>query len=291
MKRLPLGEFSISAVVYGLMRSDESREGLRERLDTCLAHGITTLDHADIYGGYRNEAILGELFRAEAGLRDRFEIVTKCGIQAPWGEREDLPVKHYDTSRDHIRASVERSLEKLACDRIDLLLIHRPDPFMDADDTGRALDEVVAEGLVRAVGVSNFRPWDLSLLQSATGTPLLANQIELSLGHTEPFTNGDLAFFHEHGVRVMAWSPLQGGKMGGGKVPEHPTFKEVAVELGATPSQVALAFLLAHPSGIAPVIGTNRAERIAEAAGATELELSRTQWFRLFEAARGVPVP
>ena len=286
MKRLPLADFDISAIVYGLMRSDEARGGLRERLDTCLAHGITTLDHADIYGGYRNEAILGDLFRAEAGLRDRFEIVTKCGIQAPWGERKDLPVKHYDTSRDHIRASVERSLDKLACEHIDLLLIHRPDPFMDADDTGRALDEVVGEGLVRAVGVSNFRPWDLSLLQSATGNPLVANQIELSLGQAEPFTNGDLAFCQEHSVRVMAWSPL-----GGGKLPEHPIFKKVASELDATPSQIALAFLLAHPAGIAPVIGTNRAERIAEAAGATELELSRTQWFRLFEAARGVPVP
>ena len=286
MKRLPLADFDISAVVYGLMRSNEAADTLRERLDVCLEVGMTTLDHADIYGGYRNEAILGELFRNEPGLRDRFEIVTKCGIQAPWGERADLPVKHYDTSRDHIRASVERSLEKLGCEHVDLLLIHRPDPFMDADDTGRALDEVVSEGLVKAIGVSNFRPWDLSLLQSATGTPLLANQIEISLGRTEPFTNGDLTFCQEHGLLPMAWSPL-----GGGRIPTHPAFAEIGAELEATPAQVALAFLLAHPSGIAPVIGTNRAERIRDAADAVRLQVSRTQWFRLFEAARGEPVP
>ena len=286
MKRLPLSDFDISAVVYGLMRSNEAADTLRERLAVCLEVGMTTLDHADIYGGYRNEEILGDLFRNEPSLRNRLEIVTKCGIQAPWGERADLPVKHYDTSRDHIRASVERSLEKLACDRIDLLLIHRPDPFMDAESTGRGLDEVVADGLVRAVGVSNFRPWDLSLLQSATGAPLVANQIELSLGHTAPFRDGDLAMCQEHGLRPMAWSPL-----GGGKLPDHPVFADVAGELGASESQVALAFLLAHPAGIAPVIGTNRSERVREAAEATTLELSRTQWFRLYEVANGTPVP
>ena len=286
MQRLSLGAFDVSRVAYGLMRTHEAEEPLRQRLETCLDVGITTLDHADIYGGYRNEALLGEVFREDAAFREMFEIVTKCGIQAPWGERADLPVKHYDTSRDYIRAQVERSLEKLHTDRIDLLLIHRPDPFMDADETGHALDEVVGEGLVRAVGVSNFRPWDVSLLQSRMGTPLVANQIEISLARPDAFTDGDLAFCQEHDLRPMAWSPL-----GGGKLPSLDTVKAMAESKSVDPTQLAIAFLAAHPAGIQPVIGTNRSARIREAAEAVELELSRTEWFQLFETAIGQPVP
>jgi predicted oxidoreductase len=122
-------------------------------------------------------------------------------------------VKHYDTSEAYITACVENSLSVMATDRIDLLLIHRPDPLMDHEETGRALDALVASGKVRAVGVSNFRPWDWSLLQSAMETPLVTNQIELSAMHLEPFTNGDLAFHQEHGHPVMAWSPLAGGRL------------------------------------------------------------------------------
>ena len=285
MKRLPLSDFDISAVVYGLMRSNEAADTLRERLAVCLEVGMTTLDHADIYGGYRNEALLGEVFREAPGLRDSFEVVTKCGIQAPWGERDALPVKHYDTSRNYIHAQVDRSLAKLGTDHVDLLLIHRPDPFMDAAETGRALDEVVASGKVRAVGVSNFRPWDMSLLQSATAQPLVVNQIEASLAHTKPFTNGDLAFAQEHGVVPMAWSPL-----GGGKLSWEGALAEMALAKAVMPGQLALAFLLAHPANILPVIGTNRAERIAEAAAAVGVELTRVEWFQLFEAANGEAV-
>ena len=280
-------DLSFSRISWGLMRSHEIEPGgLRSRLDACLAHGITTLDHADIYGGYRNEALLGGVFREAPGLRDSFEIVTKCGIQAPWGERDHLPVKHYDTSRDYIHAQVDHSLAKLGTDHVDLLLIHRPDPLMDADQTGRALDGLVGEGLVREVGASNFRPWDVSLLQSRMGAPIVANQIELSLGHTAPLFDGDLAFAYEHALLPMAWSPL-----GGGDVLGAPWLVERAEAKGCTPAQLALAFLLAHPSGIQPVVGTRDPARIGELAGAVDVELSRTEWFALLEAARGEPVP
>ena len=289
MERISVGGLELSRIAYGTMRlfdlDDQGEAAIRTRLEAALAVGMTTIDTADIYGGYTVEERLGAVFKADPAFAAQFEIVTKCGIQAPWGERKALPVKHYDTSRDYIHAQVERSLDKLGVEAIDLLLIHRPDPFMDADATGRALDELVASGKVKAVGVSNFRPWDVSLLQSRMGTPLLANQIELSLGHTTPFTNGDLAFAYEHDVRIMAWSPL-----GGGSVLAHPTLVAMAQEKGSTPGQIALAFLLAHPSGIQPVIGTNRPERIEEAAGALGIELSRTEWFQLLEAVRGEPV-
>ena len=288
MERIHVGGLEFSRIGYGTMRlhdlSDDAG-GIRLRLEAALDAGMSTLDTADIYGGYTVEGRLGEVFKADPTFARRFEIVTKCGIQSPWGERDALAVKHYDTTRDYIHAQVERSLLKLGVEAIDLLLIHRPDPLMDADATGRALDELVAAGKARAVGVSNFRPWDVSLLQSRMGQPLVANQIEMSLGHTAPFTDGDLAFAYEHDIRLMAWSPL-----GGGRGLDHPELVAMAARKGCTPGQLALAFLLRHPAGIQPVIGTNRPERIAEAAGALELEMSRVEWFQLLEAARGQAV-
>ena len=196
MERLSLGAIDISRLVYGMWRlgddADTSPAHVQAKVEACLAQGITTMDQADIYGGYTAEALLGAALKAAPSLRDRIEIVTKCDIVAPVGRHAAARVKYYDTSAAHITASVETSLREMATDRIDLLLIHRPDPLMDHHETGRALDALVTGGMVRAVGVSNFRPWDFSLLQSAMATPLVTNQIELSLGAREPFTNGDL---------------------------------------------------------------------------------------------------
>ncbi|MFW5655731.1 MAG: aldo/keto reductase, partial [Roseicyclus sp.] len=184
MERVKVGDLDLSRIVYGMWRlgddADTSPAHVQAKVEACLAQGITTMDQADIYGGYRAEALLGAAFRASPGLRDKVELVTKCDIVAPFGRYAHARVKHYDTSAAHIAASVEMSLREMATDRIDLLLIHRPDPLMDHLETGRALDALVASGKVRAVGVSNFRPWDWRLLQSAMTTRLATNQIEMS---------------------------------------------------------------------------------------------------------------
>ena len=303
MERIAVGpELSFSRIAYGLMglggswevdeRIPETR--VRELLDACLAHGITTLDHADIYTAYRGEAVLGQAFRASPGLRDRFEVITKCGIKKGFGEHAGAygrtVAKHYDTTPEHITSALDRSLREMGTDRVDLLLIHRPDPLMDHERTGRALDAAVASGKARAVGVSNFRPWDVSLLQSAMGEPLVCNQIEMSLAHTDAFTNGDLAFLQEHSLRPMAWSPLGGGTLFDPATPAGMKLAEVAEAKGCRPDQLALAFLLRHPAGIIPVVGTGNVERIAHAAGAVSVKLSRVEWFELLEAARGEAV-
>lgn len=297
MDRISLTEtLALSRIVYGMWRlgddADTSPAHVRAKIDACLDQGITSFDHADIYGDYGAEGIFGTAMREAApSLRDQIEIVTKCDIVAPIGRYADRPVKHYDTSRTHILLSVETSLRELATDRIDLLLIHRPDPFMDPHETGAALDEVVASGKVRAVGVSNFRPWDWKLLQSAMKTPLVTNQIEISLSRLSPFTDGDLSFHQRHAHPVMAWSPLGGGALMTGTGAAQEVLDEIAGAQGVDRAAVATAFLLAHPARIIPVMGTNTLSRIAKLSDALKVTLDRETWFRLYQAGLGQEVP
>lgn len=297
MERIQLSpELKLSRLVYGMWRigddPDTSPKHVQAKIEACLAQGITTMDHADIYGGYTAEAIFGAALKAAPSLRDKLEIVTKCGIVAPAGRHSAVRGKHYDTSAAHINASVEASLRDLATDHIDLLLIHRPDPFMDPDETGPALDALVESGKVRAVGVSNFRPWDYSLLQSSMENTLVTNQIEMSLLATEAFINGDLAFLQERMIAPMAWSPLGGGSL---FKPENAALMKVleriAGEQEVDPTVVALAWLLAHPANILPVLGTNNIARITASADAMKVKIDRQTWFELYTAALGKQVP
>jgi predicted oxidoreductase len=286
---------SFSRLVYGMWRlgddADKSPKHVQAKIEACLAQGITTLDQADIYGGYTAEAILGAALKAAPQLRDKVEIVTKCDIVAPAGRHAQRRVKHYDTSEAHIRASVEASLREMAIERIDLLLIHRPDPLMDHVETGRALDALIAEGKIRAAGVSNFRPWDTSLLQSAMRNRLATNQIEVSLLAHEPFTNGDIASMQEKFMAPMAWSPLGGGRI---YAPEHAKLREALAKIGAQAgideAAVAVAWLLRHPSRLIPVLGTNNLARIAKIGEALKLDMDRETWFELYTLALGRPV-
>ena len=297
MERIALlDDLSLSRLVYGMWRladdPDTSSDHVHAKIDACLEQGITTLDHADIYGDYGVEEIFGHALNAAPHLRDQIEIVTKCGIVAPAGRYTDTRVKHYNTSAAHISASIDHSLRLLQTDRIDLLLIHRPDPFMDPAETGRALDTAVQSGKVRAIGVSNFKLHNWTLLQSAMETPLVTNQIEISLTHHDPITNGDIAYLQERTVPPMAWSPLGGGALfaeAGG--PLRDILRRIAEEQSTDSAAVAVAWLLAHPARIMPVMGTNRLDRIAKLADATKVKIDRETWFELYTAALGREVP
>jgi predicted oxidoreductase len=193
--------------------------------------------------------------------------------------------------RDSLNSSVDASLREMNTDRIDLLLLHRPDPLMDPHVTGPALDALVSSGKVRSVGVSNFRPHDMTLLQSAMKTSLAANQIELSLSHHHPFTNGDLAFLQERQIVPMAWSPLGGGKLISSEQSKlREAIESVAKSQGVEASSVAVAWLLIHPAGILPVMGTNRLDRIARLSEAFRVQMDRETWFELYTAALGQEV-
>lgn len=296
MERVELqGGVSLSRLVYGMWRigddPDTSPAHVQRKIEACLSQGITTMDQADIYGGYTAERVMGDALRASPGLREKIEIVTKCDIVAPMGRYADAPVKHYDTSAAHIRAAVDQSLKDLGTDRVELLLIHRPDPLMDADETGAALDALVASGKVRAVGVSNFRPWDFELLQGAMQTKLATNQIEISPAAPGAFTNGDLAFHQRRRDPVMAWSPLGGGSLirDQGKIGQ--VLDRLAARHGVDRGAIAVAFLLRHPARILPVLGTNALDRIGKIAEALKVDLARAEWFQIYEAAIGQEVP
>jgi predicted oxidoreductase len=296
MERIALAEgLTFSRIVYGMWRiaddEDTSPAHVRAKIDACLEQGITTIDQADIYGGYTAEAVLGECLRQSPGLRDELEIVTKCDIVAPIGKYADRRVKYYDTSAAHISTSVEASLKEMGIERIDLLLIHRPDPLMDADETGAVLDALVASGKIRAAGASNFRPWDWDLLQSAMDTPLVTNQIELSLGALEAWTNGDLAYLQRLHAPPMAWSPLGGGTLMTEANDLTRMMDVMAKAQGVDRAAIAVAWLLAHPAKILPVMGSNRLERIAAFSDAFKVEMDRQTWFKLYQAATGQEVP
>ncbi|TBN12688.1 oxidoreductase [Agrobacterium cavarae] len=286
---------SFSRIVYGMWRigddADTSPRHVQAKIEACLEQGITTMDQADIYGGYTAEAILGNGLREAPSLRDKIEIVTKCGIVAPAGRHAAARVKHYDTGAKHINASVEASLRDMNTDRIDLLLIHRPDPMMDPEETGETLDSLVASGKVRSVGVSNFRPWDFSLLQSNMTEELVTNQIEISLAETSAFINGDLAYLQERALPVMAWSPLGGGSLMGKDGPLSDALERIAQENNVDAAAVVVAWLLAHPAKILPVMGTNNLARIASISDAEKVEMDRQTWFELYTLANGREVP
>lgn len=297
MERVKLTDtVELSRIVYGLWRlgddSDRSTAHVRAKIDACLAQGITSMDEADIYGDYESEKLFGAALKEDPGLRDRLEIITKCDIMLLSDKAPDRRVKHYDTSAAHIRGSVDASLRNMGIDVIDLLLIHRPDPLMDHRETGEALDGLVASGKVKAVGVSNFKLHDWTLLQSAMTTPLATNQIEISLIEHRPFTNGDIACLQERGIPPMAWSPLGGGALfETAAAPLRAGLARIADEQDTDEAAVAVAWLLAHPARILPVLGTNTIDRIARIAEAMRVRMDRETWFELYTLALGNEVP
>lgn len=297
MQRISLSDsLSVSRIIYGLWRhtndQDISSQKLQSKIEACLDQGISTFDQADIYGGYTSEALLGETLKQAPYLRDSMQLITKCDIVAPIGLYSDKKVKHYDTSAQHINFSVERSLSQMAIEQIDLLLLHRPDPLMDAEETGRALDDLINSGKVKAIGVSNFRPWDIDLLQSCTKNKLLTNQIEISLTQNNALTNGDLAYMQQHDILPMAWSPLGGGELfKDSQSPLNQKLISLAKDFAVQPAAIAIAWLLRHPAQILPIMGSNHMQRIKQFSEALTVDLSREQWFELLQAATGHEVP
>ena len=296
MERVTLtDDVSLSRIVYGMWRlgddADTSPAHVEAKIESCLAQGITTMDQAAIYGGFMAEEIFGDALRAAPALKDRIEIVTKCDIIAPVGRHEAARVKHYDTSRAHITQSVEASLRLMGIETIDLLLIHRPDPLMDHHETGATLDDLVASGKVRSVGVSNFRPWDWELLQSAMTSRLVTNQIEISVLAHHPFTNGDIAFLQRHGIPPMAWSPLAGGALFAlENKPIHDSLAAIAARYDSDVTSLVVAWLMAHPARIMPVMGTNSLQRIASFGAAAGISIDRETWYEIYTIARGEEV-
>lgn len=276
-----------SRIIAGAWRWNLPEASVYQLISTSLEQGITTFDHADIYGDHGNEAIFGNILRGNSSLRGKMELVTKCGIKFPSAQRPSSWVKHYNTSKEHILWSAENSLKTLATDRIDLLLIHRPDPLLNPEEVAEAFTSLKQSGKVLYFGVSNFTPTQFEMLQSYLSFPLVTNQIEVSLTHHAPLFDGSLDVLMKHRVAPMGWSPLGGGKLMEGKA---SVFAK-AFQYKATEAQMALAWLLKHPSGIFPVIGTTKPERIVESAQAININLDRQDWFEMLKIVQGKEMP
>ena len=291
-----MSELELSRIIYGMWRlaDDENRDvsHVQAKVEACLAQGITSFDQADIYGNYESERLFGKLLKEAPYLVDKIEIITKCDIKLLTDKSPERTVKYYDTSAAHITQSVDNSLRLMNIDHIDMLLLHRPDPLMDHNETGSALDALIASGKIGSVGVSNFKPWDINLLQSAMSNLIVSNQIEISLLAHDAFTNGDIAFAQEKDIALMAWSPLAGGDLfNASNKPLLDKLNAIGARQGYDASAVAVAWLLAHPAGILPVMGTNNLDRITSLGDACKIEIDRETWFVLYEMALGHEVP
>ena len=297
MERVSLNRsVEISRIVYGMWRindGDSTPSSVSKKIRACIEQGITTIDQADIYADYTAENILGSALIFDKTLRERIEIITKCDIIAPVNRYADKRVKYYDTSAKHINRSVDLSLSAMGLDYIDLLLIHRPDPFMDKHEPGAALDALITSGKVKAVGVSNFKPHDYDLLQSAMKNPLVTNQIEISVKANQSFTNGDIAYLQRHNIPPMAWSPLGGGELFNDKNASklYKLLLALSKRYNTDVAAAAIAWLLAHPAKIIPIMGTNNMDRIKTISTACNIEIDRETWFEIYEKANGVEVP
>lgn len=265
-------------------------------IEAALELGITSFDHADIYGGYSNETLFGEALKQRPDLREKMELVTKCGICLVTENRPHHTIQHYNTSAKHIRESVEKSLRNLQTDYLDLVLIHRPDPLMSATEMADSFMELISEKKIRHVGVSNFTPSQFSMFQSKSDIPLVTNQVECSPLHLNPIYDGTFDQAQELFFSPMLWSPFGGGRLfhhdGDEQIQRvQHVLNELALKYSAATDQIALAWLLMLPCNPHIVLGTGKAERLRGAVGSIQIELERQDWYKLLEASNGHPVP
>lgn len=305
MKTTILGHSDLesSRLVYGCMRivgdhSAADREQGKRAIHAAIDAGYNHFDHADIYGGGECEALFGDVLRESPGLRDELIITSKCGIRFA-GDPEDEVPQRYDFSYGHIIDSVEGSLRRLGTEYLDLLLLHRPDYLFNAAEVATAFATLQEKGMVRHFGVSNFSPPQVRLLRSQCSQPLLVNQVEINIHNIDALRDGTLDQCQHKKITPQAWCPLGGvAYPAWGNTFSDDDEARIGKELlrqaeryETEPWIVMLAWLLEHPAGIVPIIGSTRPERIRTAVKSLTLDYSREDWYRLLEARDGHPVP
>lgn len=278
---------------WGLWGANFSTEEYVQLIDTCISQGITGFDHADIYGDYTTEAEFGEALMQMPGIRKQLQIISKCGICMPAPGRPQYESKTYNTSAAHIIASAEQSLQNFHTDYIDLLLIHRPNPLLQPEEVAQAVTRLKEQGKILEFGVSNFLPHQSDALMRCVDVRY--NQMEISIVHPAPFINGQLDHCLSHKIKPMAWAALGGGLL---TEDTHPRFRSIMQEAAIMAqaydtgiNEILIAWLLKHPSGIIPVVGTTKLERLVQAKNASGITLTNDDWFRLYSASLGEEIP
>lgn len=312
----------ISRLAYGCMNlggnwsptppTAEEKSKAARLIETALEQGINFFDHADIYTRGKSESVFGEILAASPGLRETIILQSKCGIRFPDTPTPGFPAR-YDFGYAHILLSVDDILARLQTEYLDILLLHRPDPLVEPEEVARAFDDLYISGKVRHFGVSNHTAGQIALLQKYVRQPLVVNQVELNLLHSGlisegilanqrdvPYTSalGTLDYCRLHDILIQAWAPVAGGNLIDPRPDADPAshraatlIARLAAEKGTPREAVALAWLLRHPAGIQPIIGTTNPDRLIASCTADTLTLSREEWYALLVAARGKPVP
>lgn len=300
MKNLSISDnLAMSRISAGFWRAAKwnySKSELNTFIHKLLELGVDTFDHADIYGSYTCEALFGEAVKDEPLLRERMKIVTKCGIKLVSPQRPENTSHCYDTSKSHILYSVDQSLKNLATDYIDVLLIHRPDPFMNPAEVAEAFTILKKSGKVLNFGVSNFLPSQYSLLQNYLDFPLVTNQVEFSAKNFECLEDGTIDYAMERGIVPMSWSPYGGGDIFTSDEQKFVRLRDTLKEIGEKHEahgidQIALAWVLNHPANFIAVLGSGKIERYESAIKALDIQLSREDWFKIWTASKGYEVP
>lgn len=288
--KTPFSKIIAGTMTWGIWGKNLDKNQMIELMNSCIKTGITTFDHADIYGGYTTEADFGNAFGESHIKREDIQLISKCGIQLPSGNRS-TKIHHYSYSKSHIIWSAEQSLKNLKTDYLDLLLLHRPSPLMQVDEIAEAIEKLKTEGKILDVGVSNFTPSQSDLIQ--TKTKINYNQIEFSLTHFEPMLDGSLDHMQLNGIQPMCWSPM--GSVFKKSDDKSIRIKKLADQLSLKYNfemdVLLLAWILKHPSGILPVFGTADKSRIANLMKATTIEMELEDWFALWTASAGNPIP
>ena len=278
-----------SRLITGVWRWDQITDQQTEELiGLSLDLGISSFDHADIYGDHTVEEKFGRILQRQPGLRNRMELISKCGIKFPSAHRPQNKSHIYDTTYKHIVWSAENSLKQLHTDHLDLLLIHRPDPLSNPQEIAEAFQNLRQQGKVLYFGVSNYSGPQFRLLQKHCPMPLVTNQVELSLTAFDPIFNGDIDVLMEHKASPMAWSPLAGGKL----LEYQTKFHGLANLKNQSVPQLALSWLLLHPSNVFPILGTTQPNRLKELARVMEMpSMDKDTWFAVLQASRGYDIP
>lgn len=273
----------------GTWGANYSPKELEAFIDGCLDLGLDEFDHADIYGAHTTEEAFGQVLSKRTDLKSKLKLTTKCGIAYPSENRPEIGLKHYNSSKEYILQSIDRSLKNLQVENIDTFLIHRPDFLMSFDEISEAISIAKENGKITHFGVSNFEPHQLNIL--CEYVDVVTNQIEISLTHLNPFEDGSLNQLLHKKIQPTAWSPLGGGQLFNGTDEQSIRIMKELNELGekyqAEPYQLLLAWLRRHPAGIIPVLGTSKVSRVKSALESTSIELTHEDWYRLWTASKG----
>lgn len=289
---------TFSRIVAGCMNWGEWGANLtvsqtQKLIEDCLNIEVTTFDHADIYGHYTTEELFGNALKNQSALRQKMQLITKCGIKLVTPNRPDNGIKSYDLDKNYILRSVEKSLKNLETDYIDLLLVHRPSPLMNPEEIISAFSKLKEDGKVLHFGVSNFTPSQFEMLNAFI--PLVTNQIKISPLHLEPFEDGTLDQCITKQISPMGYSTLEGGKFFA-KEPDQSVLRingivvELSEKYNASLDQILMSWILKHPSRILPIIGSTKINRIQSAVEALKVDITNEEWFMIWEASKGEEV-